>query len=260
MNYNNVEHIGNYIVLNSVENDNRFIVDTLAELHIKDDIKKDVYGRVSKLLRYFDKYNLIIDTVSLLNKNSRKSKIDSFLSSHYDDIAESFKFNVGSLNYDFEITLLKNSKGITNSCTVLKKGEPYKEFVITDFDKSIKYISKVIDKDKFYFKDFLTSDYLQNSGYSEKELYNLQDVYNTLLCKYDDVKWSTCIIEKLRDDDVSLKLVIQKGTRLLKTKVSRWSSRTAQFNSANIIDFKTVNKNYTSLNSFMDFDEAYKEF
>lgn len=260
MRYNNVKHIGNYIVLDSVEKDNHYIVETLSEYHIKGDIKKDVYGRVLKLLKYFDKYQLLIDSVSVLNKDSRKSKIDSFLSSLYDDVSESFKINVGSLNYDIEIVLEKNSKGITNKCTVLKNGILFKEFNVSDFDKDVKYISRVISRDKFSFKEFIDSDFVKNSGYSKKELDTLQSVYDKLLFKYENIKWSTCIISKLDGNDVSLELVIQKGNKILQTDVWKWSSRISEFHYPCVKMFKSFNKSYISCDTYSSFEEALEIF
>jgi hypothetical protein len=260
MSYNNVKHIGNYIVLNSVEKDNKFIVDTLSEYHIKGDIKKDVYGRVCKLMKFFDKYDLIIDTVSVLNKDSRKSKIDSFLGQFYDDVSESFKFGIGSLNYDVEITLEKNSKGITNKCIVNKNTELYKEFNISDFDKEIKYISKLIEKDKFSFQEFIDSYLVNNSGYGSLEIETLQNINDNLLLDNKDVKWSTCKIDKLENDDTSLELVIQKGKVILQVDVRKYSSRMSMFHYPSIKIFKSVNTSFVSCDTYSSFDEALREF
>ena len=260
MRYSDCEKIvGNYIVLKTFDTNNSYLIDKCREYNVKGDIKKDVFGRVSKMFKYVDKHDLILDYVSILNKDSRKSKIDSFLSSLYDDVAESFKFGIGSLNYDVEIILQKNTKGITNKCVITKNVQPFKEFDITDFDKSIKYISKLISKDRFNFKEFLNSKFI--SKYTKKEIVKLQETYDKLLYKYDNIKWSTCRIDVISNKEIDMEFLSQKGKKILKVDVRKAKyHKNADCNYPRIKVFKSVNKDCVSCDTFNDLDEALKEF
>jgi hypothetical protein len=251
---------GNYIELKSPDVDNLYLVNGLREHNIRGNIKKDVYGRTEKIFKYFDKYDIIVDSVLILDKNSRKSKIDSFLSSLYDDVTESMKINLGTLNYDIEIILEKNSKGISNVCRILKNDKSYKEYLIKDFDKDIKYISKLINKDKFNFKELIKSYLLDSVKYTEEERSHLQYLYDEFLYKWDKIKWNTCFIDCLKKDDTRIELVLQKGKMVLQVDCWKYSSRKPYFKYPSIKRFNSINQSYVSCDTYTSLEDALKDF